>query len=673
MVLIKLLGLLQPVELAAYDFLFYLNPWEKIDDRIVIVEYDEKSIQLLKEATISDKTLVFLLNKIIVQKPRIIGLDLYRDFPVPSDKEDAMGDVSSPISAVRVEQQANIEAYKSLSAIFASYPRIIGIEKIVNPKVPAPPILKKAGKVAASDLPSDSDFKIRRAYMFPTVDAGGNPTQIPYLGFALGYQYLAQDGWEANNVPGGLKISKQDNKIIMRPLKTVIGNLLDNDAGWDFLVPWRKTRNQKNFNRISVFELLENPIPSNLFRDRLVIIGNTTHYNGDIHQIPLNRWQKTDWTDGVEVVAHVASSIISAAIDQRKLIRPVPNLIEFLLLLFPVMGMIKIANHSIVQNQSIAVSRLRFITASYSLLVGLLLASISLIGFKLGWWISVTPAMFGIFWGWIVINNYYQSKRERENFNNLIFVIKDLDHNLYNISGHFGRSTRDITRCREAIIQEIENDLEINGISEVTVLETNFGPSLEQIFLCVKNLERETIRMDRYRKRASEFLKCVYSSQHSVAILANFNKIVKQTVKNLLTQHSYPYQIYIQEQYDNSIGDSKLYIEALEIIVESILDNAFFAVNPTLNDYEGYTPQIKVATVNARQFIQIIIEDNGSGIPKKYHSQIFLPRVSFKNDGGRGIGLYLVSQIIDYWKGSLSLESEIGRGSRFTISLPKLS
>jgi signal transduction histidine kinase len=350
----------------------------------------------------------------------------------------------------------------------------------------------------------------------------------------------------------------------------------------------------------------------------------------------------------------------------------VPYLIEFLLLLFPVMGVAKIATNSIAQNQSIALSRLRFITACYSLLVGLLLALISLIGFKFGWWISVTPAMFGIFLSWIVINNYCQSKRERENFNNLIFVIKDLDHNLYNISGHFGRSTRDITRCRQAIIQEIENDLEINGMSEVTVSETNFSPSLEQIYLCVKNIERETIRIDRYRKRASEFLKCVYSTQHSVAQIANFNEIVKQTVKNLLTQHSYPYQIYIQEQYDNSISNTKLYIEALEIIVESILDNAFFAVNPTLNNHEGYTPQIKVATVNAGQFIQIIIKDNGSGIPKQRHSQIFLPRVSFKNDGGRGIGLYLVSQIVNYWQGTMELESEVGQGSCFTISLPKL-
>ena len=60
--ILYLSGILRPWELAIYDFNFLLRRTEPTDERIVIVEWDESSIQMLEETTISDDTLLALLS-----------------------------------------------------------------------------------------------------------------------------------------------------------------------------------------------------------------------------------------------------------------------------------------------------------------------------------------------------------------------------------------------------------------------------------------------------------------------------------------------------------------------------------------------------------------------------------------------------------------------------------
>lgn len=71
-----------------------------------------------------------------------------------------------------------------------------------------------------------------------------------------------------------------------------------------------------------------------------------------------------------------------------------------------------------------------------------------------------------------------------------------------------------------------------------------------------------------------------------------------------------------------------------------------------------------------RAFIEIIIEDNGSGIPKENLSKIFDPFFSTKGQKGTGLGLAVIWGIIDNHDGSIKVESEINVGTKFIIRLP---
>lgn len=85
-------------------------------------------------------------------------------------------------------------------------------------------------------------------------------------------------------------------------------------------------------------------------------------------------------------------------------------------------------------------------------------------------------------------------------------------------------------------------------------------------------------------------------------------------------------------------------------------------------------PEIAISFKNRLNFWQIVIKDNGIGIEKEYHNKVFVifQRLHNKDEySGTGIGLAIVKKIINNLGGEIWLESEIGKGSTFFITIPK--
>jgi signal transduction histidine kinase len=84
------------------------------------------------------------------------------------------------------------------------------------------------------------------------------------------------------------------------------------------------------------------------------------------------------------------------------------------------------------------------------------------------------------------------------------------------------------------------------------------------------------------------------------------------------------------------------------------------------------TPPDGAATIKTRAgdgMAEIAVIDRGSGIDPKMMSTIFNPFVTTKPDGV-GLGLAIVSKIVDEHGGRISVESEVGKGSVFRVYLP---
>ena len=76
-------GNLESLELYVYDHLVQRHPAEAIDPPITIITATEDDFRQLKRWTISDELLANVLTQLTEYKPRVIGIDIYRDFPVP--------------------------------------------------------------------------------------------------------------------------------------------------------------------------------------------------------------------------------------------------------------------------------------------------------------------------------------------------------------------------------------------------------------------------------------------------------------------------------------------------------------------------------------------------------------------------------------------------------------
>lgn len=72
-----------------------------------------------------------------------------------------------------------------------------------------------------------------------------------------------------------------------------------------------------------------------------------------------------------------------------------------------------------------------------------------------------------------------------------------------------------------------------------------------------------------------------------------------------------------------------------------------------------------------REFVEINISDTGRGIPPENLNKIFEPFFTTKGQHGTGLGLSVIWGIIDNHKGTISVQSEVGKGTTFSIRLPK--
>jgi PAS domain S-box-containing protein len=119
----------------------------------------------------------------------------------------------------------------------------------------------------------------------------------------------------------------------------------------------------------------------------------------------------------------------------------------------------------------------------------------------------------------------------------------------------------------------------------------------------------------------------------------------------------------------NDLSKNSLYVEGNRGQIQQIMINLISnARDATLQEVQ---PQIDITCELYNENILIRVSDNGSGIPKEIQDRIFDPFFTTKDtDQGTGIGLSLVSKLVSEHHGHLSLESEMGRGSIFTIQFP---
>lgn len=105
------------------------------------------------------------------------------------------------------------------------------------------------------------------------------------------------------------------------------------------------------------------------------------------------------------------------------------------------------------------------------------------------------------------------------------------------------------------------------------------------------------------------------------------------------------------------------------------LNNVFSNLIDNSIKYSKNNPKIKIHTNNSSGNIIIAISDNGIGIKKQYHKKVFkkffrVPTGDIHNVKGFGLGLTYIKNIIELHGGNIEIQSHLGKGTKFAISLP---
>ncbi|MEL7242750.1 MAG: CHASE2 domain-containing protein [Cyanobacteria bacterium J06573_2] len=315
---LRWLGVMQPWELKAFDFLMQKMPAEKADKRILIVGADEEDISNDKYGyPIPDETLNQLLEKIQTYQPAAIGVDIFRDQPVFKSNN------KNPQQQTQINQW---EKNKNLIAICAG-------NNLKNSVAPPPNINKQ--QVGYADLFDDKpqtqkqDDTIRRYLLSRSpnalTDASRCNTSYSFA-WQLLYRYFRN---KSKSQPPSqsqqISVTTVDNNwqfgdTIIKRLQPQSGGYQNLDAsGNQLLINYRNT--PIIAQQVTIRDILEN---SNKFnpdwvKDRIVLVGITATSIRDIHDTPQGEIR------GLFIHAHAISQILSAVEDNRTLIWWLPQ------------------------------------------------------------------------------------------------------------------------------------------------------------------------------------------------------------------------------------------------------------------------------------------------------------------------------------------------------------
>jgi adenylate cyclase len=304
---LRAVGAMEGIELSAYDTLMRIRPEPGPDDRLLVVGISEEDIQTRKEFPIQDGTLAQLLTLLEAKQPRVIALDIARDVPQGTGRDQL----------VQVMQSSD----RILSGCKLSSETEPGIG-------PAPGVPRD--RTAFADLPQDDKGMIRRSILLSTPAPSRLPppeshicnevnpeNQLPSIALAVALRYLAQQGIEPRLTDAG---EIQLGDTVLHRLGEQAGAYQHTGAtDYQILLNYRSGDNAVRV--VSLSDVLEGRVEHDWIKDRAVLIGYTSSIAKDVFFTPFSAGDRDDLAmPGVVIHAQATSQILSAVLEGRSLI-----------------------------------------------------------------------------------------------------------------------------------------------------------------------------------------------------------------------------------------------------------------------------------------------------------------------------------------------------------------
>jgi PAS domain S-box-containing protein len=145
------------------------------------------------------------------------------------------------------------------------------------------------------------------------------------------------------------------------------------------------------------------------------------------------------------------------------------------------------------------------------------------------------------------------------------------------------------------------------------------------------------------------------------------NDIVNE-VSDLISAKANSLKIELKIDIDKSAAEFEADHKAIRSLLINLLENSIDACRV---DSQKDSHEVRLLTRSSNEQIIFEIEDNGIGMDQETKDKAFSLFFSSKGTEGTGLGLFISSKIAQEHGGKIELESEVNKGTRFTVKLPK--
>ncbi|NRB08642.1 MAG: EAL domain-containing protein [Richelia sp.] len=284
---VRKVGWLQSLELDAFDNMISYQATTPTETQLLVVEITEADIEKQKRFPISDLALAKVLQNLQKAKPRVIGLDIYRNIPQPPGNHILLQELqASNIITITELPDIDKEGVSSISGI-------------------------PAERVGFNDLLIDSDGVVRRNLLYARLNGQS------YYSFAIRtlLKYLQKDDSSIRVVQDGLYVGKQ-----------FFPRLVSNSGGYEnldyggrqILIRWNSPH--KSIRKVSLSEVLAGEVDTNWIKDKIVLIGTTAPSGKDLFLTPYSsNYMGNPTLAGVMVHAQLVSQLLNVTLDEQRI------------------------------------------------------------------------------------------------------------------------------------------------------------------------------------------------------------------------------------------------------------------------------------------------------------------------------------------------------------------
>ena len=303
-------GFLQKWELQAYDQIMRSRPDEVPDKRLLVVGIKETDFQLPEQQTrkgsLSDSALHKLLQKLEPHNPRVIGLDIFRDFPVDSQQQQLK------------TRLLKSDRFLAICHVGESLGEDNGIAP--PPEIPEP-------RLGFSNVLPDNDGILRRYILSMDVPSSSNCPTTWSFGFQLALHYLKQQGITPEFNKQGKGNWHLGDVVFPRLHEHRGGYQTEDTWGNQVLLNYRSYRSPNQItDTVSLEDVLRGKVTPEQIQDKIIIIGVITSTSSDHFRTPYSEelLPSEQYMPGAILHAQMVSQILNAVLDNRPLLSPIP-------------------------------------------------------------------------------------------------------------------------------------------------------------------------------------------------------------------------------------------------------------------------------------------------------------------------------------------------------------